>query len=162
MRRIQHKEQQNQKTNMITKTISAGFFGAIIWGTLASLAGFFNFTAISPKSLMLRSWLQQAWADRWLGDIVSVLLLSVPSILVAFVYYALLKKYNGMLPGFIMGFVLWFLVFWLMNPLFSNIKPFYQLDSNTILTTMCLFVLYSVFIGYSISFAYHQHKNEQS
>jgi hypothetical protein len=67
-----------------------------------------------------------------------------------------------MLPGILAGIVLWFIVFWLLEPIFTNIPPFFELDSDTVVTTVCLFILYSVFIAYSISFAYQQHIGENN
>ncbi|GAB2573560.1 YqhR family membrane protein [Gracilibacillus alcaliphilus] len=162
MRRVQHKGQGKDKDKLALKTLSTGFFGGLIWGSVAAIAGFLNFTSVTPKSFFLRSWLVVEWTDKWIGEVISILLLGIVSIIWAFIYYAVLKKFEGVFPGVVTGVVLWFIVFGLLQALFHNIKPFYQLDSDTILTTVCLFVLYSVFVGYSISFAYHQHINEKN
>ncbi|WP_228552427.1 YqhR family membrane protein [Gracilibacillus salitolerans] len=153
---------QKDKTSLIPKTISIGFFAGLIWGTIAALAGYFNFTKVTPKSFVLRSWLQTTWSDQWLGEVISILIISLLSIGLAFLYYIILKKFPGILPGILTGIVLWFIVFWLFEPIFTNIPPFYMLDSDTVVTTVCLFILYSVFIGYSISFAYQQHIDENN
>lgn len=92
-----------------------------------------------------------------MGQILSILVISLLSIGIACLYYLLLKKYDGVMPGIIVGIIIWFILFWLMEPIFPNIPEFYRLDGNTIVTTICLFILYSVFISYSISFAYLQH-----
>ncbi len=161
MRRINQQRYQKQKTSLYPKVISIGFFGGFIWSAIAAITGYFNFTTITPKSFILRSWLQTEWSDQWLGQIVSIFIISLLSVGFAYLYYLMLKKYNGVLPGIIVGIVLWFIVFWIMEPIFPNIQDFYLLDSDTIVTTVCLFVLYSVFISYSISFAYHQHLDEK-
>ncbi len=162
LRRVYLKENKQDKTSLIPKTISIGFFGGLIWGTIAAIAGYFNFTEVTPKSLILRPWLQSAWSDQWLGQFISVLIISLISIGLALLYYVLLKKFPGMLPGILAGIVLWFIVFWLLEPIFTNIPPFFELDSDTVVTTVCLFILYSVFIAYSISFAYQQHIGENN
>ncbi|UOQ47472.1 YqhR family membrane protein [Gracilibacillus caseinilyticus] len=162
MRRLNTDDDKKQKVSLLPKTISIGFFGGLIWSTVAAFAGFFHFTTITPKSFILRSWLQNSWSDQWTGELVSILVISLLSIGFACLYYLMLKKFNGILPGIITGIALWFVVFWLMKPLFSNIPAFFELDSDTIVTTMCLFILYSVFIGYSISFAYQQHYGENN
>ncbi|SER16329.1 Conserved membrane protein YqhR [Gracilibacillus ureilyticus] len=141
---------------MIPKVISIGFFGGLIWSLVASITAYFNFTAVSPKTFVLRSWLQTSWTDQWLGQLISILVLSLLSILLALLYYITLKKVQGIWVGVIIGFVLWFLIFWLFEPIFPNIPVFYMLDSDTIVTTICLLIIYSVFISYSISFAYDQ------
>ncbi|SHN12267.1 YqhR family membrane protein [Gracilibacillus kekensis] len=161
MRRINQQENQKQKTSLIPKVISIGFFGGLIWSAIAAISGYFNFTTITPKSFILRSWIQTDWSDQWLGQIISILIISLLSIGIAFLYYVLLKKYDGVLPGLLAGIVLWFILFWIMEPIFPNIPDFYRLESDTIVTTICLFILYSVFISYSISFAYLQHLHEK-
>ncbi|MGN8645455.1 YqhR family membrane protein [Gracilibacillus sp. HCP3S3_G5_1] len=158
---MNHKEKQQKKPSLLPKTISIGFFGGIIWGTIAAFAGYFHFTQVTPKSFILRSWLQTPWSDRWLGEVISILILSLLSIGLALLYYLILKKFPGILPGILTGIVLWFIVFWLSEPLFTNIPPFWELDSDSVVTTICLFILYGVFVGYSISFAYEQHNDEK-
>ncbi|WP_163537754.1 YqhR family membrane protein [Gracilibacillus sp. YIM 98692] len=161
--RRNQRQSVNQSTQtMVSKIISIGFFGGLIWSVIHSIAGFFNFTKITPKSFVLRSWLQTAWTDQWLGQMISVLIISILSIIVAFIYYVLCKKFESIWPGLVYGIALWFLLFWLLEPIFPNIPAFYDLDSNTIVTTICIFILYGVFVGYSISFTYHLQKTENS
>ncbi|MDX8046011.1 YqhR family membrane protein [Gracilibacillus sp. S3-1-1] len=161
MRRIRYKKTQQKKVSLIPKAISAGFFGALIWATIAAVAGYFHFTEVTPKSFILRPWLQTAWSDGWLGEIVSIFVLCCLSIGLALLYYLFLRKIPGMLPGILTGIVLWFMFFWLLSPIFPNIAPFWELSSDTVVTTICIFILYGVFIGYSISFSYEQHKDEK-
>ncbi|MFC4404236.1 YqhR family membrane protein [Gracilibacillus xinjiangensis] len=147
---------------MIPKVISIGFFGGFIWSLIASITAFFNFTSVSPKTFILRSWLQTEWTDHWLGQLISIIILSLLSILLALLYYVTFKKIQGIWAGIMIGFVLWFIAFWLLEPIFPNIPAFYMLDSDTVVTTLCLFILYSVFISYSISFAYSQQLKDEN
>ncbi|KAB8128457.1 hypothetical protein F9U64_16120 [Gracilibacillus oryzae] len=147
---------------MIPKVISIGFFGGFIWSLVASITAFFNFTTVSPKTFVLRSWLQTNWTDQWLGQLISILVLSVLSILLALLYYFVFKNVQGIWIGIVIGFVLWFITFWLMDPVFTNIPAFYLLDSDTIVTTICLFIIYGVFVSYSISFAYSQQLSDDN
>ena len=54
--------------------------------------------------------------------------------------------------GILYGVVLWLIVFYGVNPLLPNLESVSHLERNTIITTLCLYILYGVFIGYSISF----------
>jgi hypothetical protein len=57
--------------------------------------------------------------------------------------------------GVIFGIVLWGIIFFVLEPLFPNIPAFGDLEINTLVSTACLFILYGTFIGYSISYDYH-------
>ena len=145
--------------SFLAKSLLTGFVGGVLWSLIGSIAAYFNFTSVSPASFILRSWLQNDWTDGWLGEVVSIIIIGLLSILVAILYYGLLKKMNGLWPSALFGIALWFLVYYVMEPIFPNVKHMTDLDSDTIVTTICLFVLYGIFIGYSISYEYQdQHK----
>ncbi|WP_347834107.1 YqhR family membrane protein [Gracilibacillus sp. JCM 18860] len=158
--RYQRKREEEKGQSLISKVVSIGFFGGLIWSVVASVAAYFHFTSVSPKSFILRSWLQIEWTDQWLGQLISILVVSLLSIGIAFLYYFILKKIRGIWIGIGFGVVLWFILFWLFEPIFPNIPTIFNMDSDTIVTTVCLFILYGVFIGYSISFSYQQYKDE--
>ncbi len=160
MRRKQ-KQSENIGHIMIPKVISIGFFGGLIWSMVASFTAFFNFTTVSPKSFVLRSWLDAKWTDQWIGQFVSILIISIISILFALLYYLFGKKIQGVWVGIIVGIGIWFLFFGLFEPLFPNIPIFYQLNSDTVVTTLCICILYAVFISYSVSFSYAQQLHDE-
>jgi hypothetical protein len=58
--------------------------------------------------------------------------------------------------GIVFGAALWGLVFFILNPMFPNLQTVFELPRNTIVTTACLYILYGVFVGYSISFDYNE------
>src|SRR5699024_2072064 len=121
MRRVTLKRNTNITSKIIPKVISTGFFGGIIWGLISAFFGYFNFTSITPKSFIIRPFVQTEWSDKWLGQLISIFILCVLSIVVAFIYYVLFKKINKAYPGFLLGVVLWFICFWLLEPLFSTV-----------------------------------------
>ncbi|MFP3489296.1 YqhR family membrane protein, partial [Staphylococcus sp. SIMBA_130] len=45
-------------------------------------------------------------------------------------------------------------------PMFIDLPTITKLDRNTVITTICLYLLYGVFIGYSISFEYHENQQK--
>ncbi|WLR46297.1 YqhR family membrane protein [Halobacillus litoralis] len=58
--------------------------------------------------------------------------------------------------GVFYGIGLWAIVYFLLTPIFPAIPTFMELNSDTWVTTGCLFILYGVFIGYSISYEYRE------
>ncbi|SHF60132.1 YqhR family membrane protein [Ornithinibacillus halophilus] len=146
---------QEESMTLLGRSLLTGFIGGLFWSSLGVFLHLFNFTEISPSSFVLRSWVRAGWTDGWLGDVVSILIIGGLSVLVALIYYALLKKNRSILVGLLYGLVLWAIVYYVFQPMFPNIPNVTELDRNTIVTTICLFILYGIFIGYSISYDYH-------
>ncbi|ETI67351.1 YqhR family membrane protein [Neobacillus vireti] len=130
-----------------------GLFGGIFWGTVGFFAYYFNFTEIRPN-VILEPWVLGDWKHGWLGTVISIILMGVFSVVAAFIYYAVLKKFKGFWFGIGYGIVLFLLVFFILNPLFPGMKPFNDLNMDTIITSFCLYILYGIFIGYSINYEY--------
>ena len=150
-------EQNKQKKpiGLFGKMIIIGLAGGIIWSALAVVLHYFNFAEVAPKTFLLRPWLQTEWTDNWEGHLLSIFLSGIISLIPAIIYYSLLKKINSMWVGVGYGIVLWGLLFLLLQPLLPLTVPITELSADTIVTTLCIFILYGTFIGYSISYDYH-------
>ncbi|MBY0122426.1 YqhR family membrane protein [Bacillus sp. S/N-304-OC-R1] len=143
--------QNNQPMSFMTMVILTGLIGGIFWSGLAYLAYVVNLTEIHPKVIM-EPWTVGDWKDSWLGTVISILFIGVISIVSALIYYALLRRFPSIWVGIFYGIVLFLLVFFVLNPIFPGISPVHELDRNTIITSICFYVLYGVFVGYSISY----------
>ena len=130
-----------------------GLFGGIFWGTIGYICSIFGLTEIRPNAILEPGALGD-WKNEWLGTLISIVFMGVFSIVAAFVYYGVLKKWNGVWVGLIFGLVIFFLIFFILNPLFPSIKPLFDLSRDTIITSVCLYLMYGLFIGYSISYEY--------
>ncbi|MDC3415497.1 YqhR family membrane protein [Aquibacillus salsiterrae] len=149
--------EQNQRakpTSLIGNTIITGLVGGLLWSFFGFLSSFFNFSKVSPASFILRPWLVTGWSDGFLGQLISIVVIGILSIAIAIIYYLLFKHLKGIWPSAVFGIALWFIVFYLLQPIFPNIPHMTKLDSDTVVTTICLYLLYGTFIGYSISYAY--------
>ena len=158
MSRDKKKLQQNQQEefhSLFGRSLQIGFIGGLICSMFGLFLAYFNFTKVGPTSFMLRSWLDAKWTEEWLGNVISIIMIGVLSIVVAIIYYGLLKKMHSMWVGAIFGIVLWVIVFFLLQPIYPNIPPLEEIGKNTIVSTLCLFILYGTFIGYSISYDYN-------
>ncbi|PLR76471.1 hypothetical protein CU633_16035 [Bacillus sp. V3-13] len=143
--------QQEKPMSFIAMVVLTGFFGGILWSGLAYIAYLFNFTDIRPN-VILEPWALGEWKGQWLGTVISIIMIGIISIAAALLYYALLRKFRSMWVGIGYGIVLFAIVFFILNPIFPGIRPFAELNRNTIITSICLYLLYGVFVGYSISY----------
>lgn len=144
-------EQHEKPMSLLVLSVITGFFGGVFWSSIGYLAYVFHFTEISPN-VILKPWAIGEWKEGWLGIVISILLIGILSIGVALLYYFALRKFTHMVIGIGYGIILFLLVFLVLNPIFPGIPPFGELDRNTLITSICLFILLGVFIGYSISF----------
>jgi Conserved membrane protein YqhR len=142
--------------SILTLVFWTGLFGGILWSTIGYLAYILNFTEIHPN-IILEPWALGEWKKEWLGTVISIILIGVISVGVAFIYYAAMRKLKGIWPGLVYGIVLFLLVFLVLNPLFPGIAPFFALRRDTMITSICLYAVYGIFIGYSISYEYQNH-----
>ncbi|WP_051189029.1 YqhR family membrane protein [Halalkalibacillus halophilus] len=142
-------------SSIIMKSIITGMFGAFIFGSIFSFTYFLTFTDLSHASFTLRPFIQDSWVDQFWGEIVSLIIIILLGAIPGYLYYATLKKLTGWLPGFVYGLVIWGIVYIGIGLLLPNIPPLNELGSDTIVTSVCLAVLYGVFVGYTISYDYH-------
>lgn len=151
---IQQQLEQNQQEepmSHVSRVVMIGLFGGLFWSLLGYIAYIFNFTEMGP-ALILEPWIDAEWKNSPLGNFIGIAIISLASILIALLYNAMFSKFDKLWIGITFGLALWGLVFYLLNPIFPNLKPVTELDPNTIITTICLYILYGVFIGYSISY----------
>lgn len=130
-----------------------GLFGGLFWSTIGFFAYYFNFTEIRPN-VILEPWALGGWKNEWLGTVISIFIIGLFSVGAAFAYYVALKRMKGIWIPLGYGIVLFLLVFFVLNPLFPSMKPLFDLGKNTIITTICLYLVYGLFIGYSINYEY--------
>lgn len=77
---------------ILMRTLLTGFVGGLIWSTLAVIMYYFNFVEVDPKKFILRPWKNMEWVNGWLGDVVTIFIFTLLSIMIAFIYYLLFKK----------------------------------------------------------------------
>ncbi|MCK1991470.1 YqhR family membrane protein [Peribacillus muralis] len=155
---------QNQQENqsvLIYNALIIGFVG----GAAASLAGmiahYVNFMDFSPR-FILTSWSNMKWIDHWLGVLMTVILFGILSVVIALLYYALFKRVKSMFSGIIFGVVCWALLIFVLKPMFSDLPAFSKMSTNTIITSVCIFILYGLFLGYSISYDHQEYIREKN
>ncbi|MEW9677509.1 YqhR family membrane protein [Lentibacillus sp. L22] len=151
----QASSQQVKPVSILPRSLFTGFIGGLIWSICGVLLYYFNFAEVSPKTFELRSWLKTEWTDSWLGDVISILGAGILSILAAFIYYGLFKRIRPWWFGAVYGIILWVIIFYVLHPIFGDVPSLAEMNMHTIVSTVCLFILYGTFIGYSISYDYY-------
>ncbi|WP_078379764.1 YqhR family membrane protein [Sutcliffiella halmapala] len=146
---------REQPMSFMTKVVVTGFVGGVFWSIIGYVAYLFSFTEISPN-VVLQPWALGDWKKGLLGYIISFILLGVFGIGAALIYAATLKQFPHYLLGIVYGIALWGIVFFLLNPMFPAIKTIQELTFDTNITNLCLYILFGVFVGYSISFEHSE------
>lgn len=141
---------------LLTRTILIGLFGGIFMIIFSYFLYIFKFIDISPKAYLIHSWTKASWTNHWPGEVGTILFALILSILSALVYFLLFKKILSISLSAVYGVVLWLLMGYLLSFIAPNIPALHTLDVDTIFSSLCLFILYGTFIGYSISFDYRQ------
>ncbi len=155
----------NESGSFSKMVVITGFFGGILWSAIGYFAYYLNFIKVEPN-IILEPFTVGTWRESWIGIVISIFAYGIISIVVAFLYYAILKKFKTVWVGAVYGIVLFLIVFIILNPIFPSMKPFFKLDVNTIITSVCLYLVYGVFIGYSISYeqqerSHYRDKNKE-
>lgn len=151
-------ESENNKGKMnFNKITGIGFFGGIFWSFIALVLSFFDFTQLGPTVLIERIPLGK-WADGYLGVLFSIFIFGIISIIIAFIYFFIGRKFTGVLPGVFYGLLVWAVMFFVLGKIAFDLRPLKEYSSDTIVTSICLFILYGTFIAYSISFAFQEQK----
>ncbi|MER2457733.1 YqhR family membrane protein [Bacillus subtilis] len=153
-------EKQKPPVSMAGRVAATGFCGGVLWSFVAYIAYLFHFSEISPN-MILQPFVLGEWKKHGLGTVISIILIGVISIGAAFLYFLLMKRLKTMWPGILYGLVLWLLVFFVFNPIFPEVRTVTELTSDTIITTICIYLLYGLFVGYSISFEYNELNSEK-
>ncbi len=143
--------QSEKQLSFIQLVILTGFIGGVFWSGIGYVCYFFSFTKIEPN-IIFEPWAVGTWKETWIGIILALVAYGLVSIGAALIYYGLLRKFKSMWVGAGYGIVLNLTVFFILTPLFPSLKSFTDTDYYTLVTTLCLYVLYGVFIGYSISY----------
>lgn len=143
--------QHEKPMSFMSKVLLIGFIGGVLWSGIGYFAYVFHFTEVHPN-IILEPWALGAWKKQWLGTVFSILLIGVVSMIPALIYYAAFRKFTSIWVGICYGAAIFLLVFLVLNPIFPSMEPFGKLNKHTIITSICLYVLYGTFIGYSISY----------
>lgn len=156
----QEKEIQPKRMSYVATIFIIGVSGGVFWSLVGYLAFYFNFIHFGP-ALILKPFELGDWKNSYPGHLVGILVIGIVSIGLAFLYKVLFQKIQSIWAGVLYGLILWVIVFHFLNPFLPSLEPIAKLDQNTIVTSVCLYVCYGLFIGYSISYAYFERNQKR-
>lgn len=148
-----HDYKEQYHTNPWTYSIKIGFFAGLIWGTIRWLFYEMKFTTESP-GFAVYPFFQHAFLKSGWGLLVGIGSFILVSIVAAVLYKIVLGRLRGPWPGVGYGLVWWAIIFIGIGPLFGMTKNITIAGWNTLYTELCVFLLWGVFIGYSIAFEF--------
>lgn len=161
---MQKTRKQLQQTNQIvfSKTFIIGFFGGVFLSTFFAVIHYFNLVEVNIfhpwKVLFTHYDLSVKWYIYPLWSI-GYGILSVPF---AIIYYLVGKKRNHWDIGALYGFALAVFLY-IFLPILLYDRHFLQdYLLKTHISFFVLFIIYGVFIGYSISYEYERLQVEDS
>lgn len=153
-------EETVQRTNKWIFALYVGFFAGVLWGGLKIVEQYFHLTSLSP-GFLIEPFFKHSFLSAWAGYLLGWGSFILFSILASLIYAIVLAKAKGPWPGICYGLLWWGLIFLLIGPVSGMTEWIAYMDWNTILTDACLFVLWGLFIGYSISFEFTEERTRE-
>lgn len=140
-------------TNPWLYSIKIGFFAGLIWGILRWMFYEMKFTTVLP-GFTADPFFQAAYLRTGWGHVVGIGSYVLFSIMAAVLYILVLGRLRGPWPGIGFGLVWWALLFIVLGPALGMTESIRKAGWNTLFTELCVFLLWGVFIGYSIAFEF--------
>lgn len=142
--------------NILLRSLLTGFVGGVFWCLIALVASYFKVIDLSPKYYLQMFLFKKKWLMKWYGTILTVVIYGLISAVIAYVYYLLLRKVDGMLIGVMFGIGLAAFFLFVFPQISQDIPQLLSMSKRSITANSCILILYGTFIGYSISFDYRQ------
>jgi hypothetical protein len=147
-------------TNLWFFALYIGFYAGLIWGGLKVIEYFMKFTSIVP-GFFVELFFKHEFLMTWQGYLTGWAFFILFSILASFIYMAALSRVLGPWMGVAYGLLWWCLLYLFIGPLAGMMQWINKLDLNTIITDVCLFAVWGLFIGYSIAVEYTDERTRE-
>lgn len=148
------------RTNKLAFALKLGLFAGLIWGALRILFYALRFTEAVP-GFLIEPFFTHDFLSGTGGFVVGWLAWTAFSIAASLIYTFLLHRTRGPWIGVIYG-LFWFAVwFVLLGPLFGMVKPVGTVSADTLWTEGCLFALWGVFIGYTVTLEFSDERERE-
>ncbi|UJF31270.1 YqhR family membrane protein [Paenibacillus hexagrammi] len=151
---------QSMKTNRWFFSLYIGFFAGLLLGGLKIIEQYFKFTKISI-GFLVEPFFKHEFLMTWKGTLIGWGFFTVFSIVAAYIYMITLWKLSGPWWGIGYGAFWWGAIYLLFGPFAGMTYWIHDLDLNSILSDFCLFLVWGLFIGYSIAVEYNDERTRE-
>lgn len=141
-----------ESTNAVLFSLQIGLFAGLIWGLLRLAFFEMNMTRVLP-GYMLEPFFRHSFLNTVPGIAIGIGGYVLFSAAAALLYRVLMGKLRGPWPGMLYG-AGWSLLFGAIGPWLGMMPKLNEIGWNSIITEFCIFVLWGLFIGYSIAFEF--------
>ncbi|NGP43592.1 hypothetical protein G4V62_00925 [Bacillaceae bacterium SIJ1] len=150
-------QEQTPLAQYMIRIVSIGWYGGLLFSIVGWIASLLSFSTYGPQSFLEEA-TGYGFGATWLGVLTTLVGLSLLSIVIAFIYHALLRKRKGLLSGGLFGIAIWLILYGVLSPLLPGVPLLQEMNVDSLVTTGCLFLVYGVFVGYSISYEYDEYQ----
>jgi uncharacterized membrane protein YagU involved in acid resistance len=162
--RVRRPTQRQGQAHYFTKpfpfAVELGFFAGFIWGGLHWLFYLLHFTIV-PLGFLAEPFFKHNFIYTAAGHLTGWLFFIVFSVLTSLIYTFTLKKWKGPLPGMGYGILWWLIIFVLVGPKLDMVKPLNRLTWDSIITEFCFFLLWGLFIGYTVAMEFTDERKRE-
>lgn len=153
-------KQTTQRTNRWRFILNLGFFAGLIWGLVKILLYYLGFTKVIP-AFLVEPMLSHDVITSWVGHLIGLLSFIIFSMIAAIIYLLLFNKVKGPWLGMLYGLIWWALLYLIIGPPLGMMKKITKLDGNSMTSDICLFILWGVFIGYSVALEFTDERQRE-
>lgn len=151
---------KRERKLLIIRTIITGFIGGILLYLAILFFTYFNFIDETIYAILISKINLPASIHKPLFRGITLLfILGLTSTVIALIYYGLLRKIFNIWVSVLFGLGIFGLSILLIK-IYVKTKNWFIYDGTTYITLICLFILYGLFIGYSIAFDYNDTKGK--
>ncbi|MDQ0194400.1 YqhR family membrane protein [Paenibacillus wynnii] len=152
-------QQRSEHTNPWLFAMELGFFAGLIWGATRWLMYAMHFTKVVP-GFLVEPFFKHDFLVKAEGHLIGYLVFIFFSVIASLLYVLILRKLKGPWPGMVYGVLWWSALFLAGSWMFLQQGPF-KLPWNTVITEFCIFLLWGLFIGYTIAIEYTDERTRE-
>jgi hypothetical protein len=146
--------QETSRTNPYWFSLKIGFFAGLLWGGVRWMAAAMNFTKVSA-AFLADPWVRRSALGSAFWQAAGYALFILMSLAAALVYGRVMRRFRSPAAGLLFGIGWWAVIYLLAGPLIGAVPPLGRIGWNSLITDLCLFAAWGIFIGYSIAFEFH-------
>ncbi|TCZ77437.1 hypothetical protein E0485_10605 [Paenibacillus albiflavus] len=144
------KKAEQKVTNRWFFAFYVGIFCGFIWGIVKIVQYYFKFTSI-VIGFLVEPFYKHMYLTQWQGLLIGWGAFILFSIIASLIYVALFQHIKGTWLGMLYGGAWWCLLYLIIGPKVDMLEWISHYSWDTIITDFCLFVLWGLFIGYTIA-----------